>query len=138
MEGGIRQETERPTAWTLLEAVRGVPRAICTCTNIDAHVKYHIAETRRETGLAVSAACGTTSMRNGAGVARCINIGDCFLIGKIAFLSKGKAEVGEDDAEEEECEPGRVLRLYHRTSCLRGSAGQKHICSEVIDRKDGQ
>jgi len=117
MERGIREETERPTAWTLLEAVRGAPRAICTCANIDAHIKYHIAETRGETSLAVSAACGTTSMRNGAGVARCITIGNSLLVGEIAFLSEDEAKVGE--TEDEECQFGRAIRFYHCVSGVR-------------------
>jgi hypothetical protein len=48
--------------------------------------------------------------------ARCTITGDSLLIGKVAFLSKDKAEVGEEDAEDGKCESGRVLRLYHRDS----------------------
>lgn len=53
-------------------------------------------------------------MLNGAGVAGCITIGDSLLIGKVAFLSKGKSEVGDDDAENNKRESGMMMRLYHR------------------------
>lgn len=58
----------------------------------------------------MSAACGIASMLNGADVARCKINGDSLLVGIVAFLSKDKAEAGEDDAEDENCESGRMIK----------------------------
>lgn len=63
-------------------------------------------------------------MLNGADVAGRMTTGDSLLVGIVAFLSEGKAGVGEEDAEDEKGESGRV-RLYHRISWLRSSAGQR-------------
>ena len=102
----------RLTAWTTLEAARGIPRAICACTHVDAHVPDQVAEVIGQARSSPSTTCCASYIVDRAAVARRVVFSDSFLVGKVACLREDRTYVSEEENDGAGCRGEGTLRPH--------------------------